>query len=68
MKIDGRIDDNEVQFITDFINKCTLDSESKLELISKISDETKIEINYTLFQNNKEEALYLLIDLTQIAS
>lgn len=67
MKIDGRIDDNEVQFITDFINKCTLDSESKLELISKISDETKIEINYTLFQNNKEEALYLLIDLIALA-
>lgn len=67
MKIDGRIDDNEVQFVTDFINKCTLTSESKLELVSKISDESKIEINYALFQNNKEEALYLLIDLIALA-
>lgn len=67
MKIDGKIDDEEIKFIENFIDKTTIDSNTKLELISQISDESKIQLDYTPFQNNKEEALYLLIDLMALA-
>ena len=67
MKIDGKIDDAEVKFIEDFINKTNLASEDKFELISRLGSGEKIKIDYTPFQNDKEEGLLLLIDLIALA-
>lgn len=68
IRIDGKIDDAEVKFIEDFINKTNLASEDKLELISRLGNGEKIKIDYTPFQNDKEEGLLLLVDLVALAN
>lgn len=68
MKIDGKIEDAEVKFIEGFLDKTNLISEDKFELISKLGDSVKIKIDYTPFQNDKEEGLLLLIDLIALAN
>lgn len=67
MKIDGKIDDSEVKFIEECINKTELKSSEKIELISKIASNEKIEIDYAMFKKDKEEGLYLLIDLIALS-
>jgi uncharacterized tellurite resistance protein B-like protein len=67
MKIDGKIDDKEIEFIENFIKKTDLSSEDKMDLIGKIGDSAKIKIDYTPFKEDKEEGLHLLIDLISLA-
>lgn len=67
MKIDGKIDDAEVKFIENFLEQTDLSSDDKIELIGKLSDQSKIKIDYTPFKEDKEEALQLLIDLIALA-
>lgn len=67
MKIDGKIDEEEVKFIENFLEQTDLSSDDKIELISKLSEQSKIKIDYTPFKEDKEEALQLLIDLIALA-
>lgn len=67
MKIDGNIDDEEVKFIENFIDKSNLTSEEQMSLIEQIGSNEKVAVDYTLFKYSTEEALYLLIDLIAIA-
>jgi uncharacterized protein (DUF697 family) len=67
MKIDSKIDDKEMNFIEDFIDKINLTSDEKMDLISLINSAEKIKVDYTTFINNSEDALYLLIDLISLA-
>lgn len=67
MKIDGKIDDEEVKLIERFLEQTDLSSDDKIELIGKLNDKSKIKIDYTPFKEDKEEALQLLIDLIALA-
>lgn len=67
MKIDGKIDEEEVKFIENFLEQTSLESEDKIELIGKLNDSSKIKIDYTPFKEDTEEALQLLIDLIALA-
>ncbi len=67
MKIDGTIDDTEVTFIEGFIEKSNLSNEEQMSLIEEIGSSSKIQIDYSIFKNNTDEGLYLLIDLIALA-
>lgn len=67
MKIDGKIDDQEVKFIESFLEQTDLSSDDKIELIGKLNDKAKMKIDYAPFKEDKEEALQLLIDLIALA-
>lgn len=67
IKVDGKIDDKEVELLENLMDKFDLDSNDKLELISEINSKNKISIDYNLLKENSEEVLYLLIDLVAIA-
>jgi uncharacterized tellurite resistance protein B-like protein len=67
IKIDGKIDDREIELLEELMDKFQLESNDKLELISEINSKNKISIDYNLLKENSEEILYLLIDLVAIA-
>jgi len=67
IKIDGKIDDREIELLEELMDKFQLESNDKLELISEINSKNKISIDYNLLKGNSEEILYLLIDLVAIA-
>lgn len=67
IKIDGKIDDREIELLEELMDKFQLESNDKLELISEINSRNKISIDYNLLKGNSEEILYLLIDLVAIA-
>ena len=67
IKIDGKIDDKEIELLEELMDKFQLESNDKLELISEINSKNKISIDYNLLKGNSEEILYLLIDLVAIA-
>ena len=67
IKIDGKIDDKEIELLEELMDKFQLESNDKLELISEINSRNKISIDYNLLKGNSEEILYLLIDLVAIA-
>lgn len=67
MKIDGMIDDKEVTFIEGFINKSDLSNEEQMSLIEKVASNDKLHIDYSIFKENQDEGLYLLIDLIALA-
>jgi uncharacterized tellurite resistance protein B-like protein len=67
LHIDGTIDQKEIDFVTSFINKTDLSDDDKNDLINQIETITIQEIDYTVFKNDKTEAMYLLIDLMALA-
>lgn len=67
IKIDGKIDDREIELLEELMDKFQLESNDKLELISEINSKNKISIDYNLLKGNSEEILYLLIDLVAIS-
>jgi uncharacterized membrane protein YebE (DUF533 family) len=67
LQIDGTIDQKEIDFVTSFINKTDLSESDKNDLIKQIETKTVKEIDYTVFKNDKTEAMYLLIDLIALA-
>ncbi len=67
MKIDGHIDEKEVQYIQNFIEKSNLSNEDEMQLIEQLGSSDKIKVDYSLFKDNHEDGLYLLIDLIALA-
>mgnify|MGYP000284633185 CR=1 FL=1 len=67
IKIDGKIDDREIELLENLMDKFELDSNDKIELISEINSKNKINIDYSILKGNSQEILYLLIDLVAIA-
>ncbi|MCB5266661.1 MAG: TerB family tellurite resistance protein [Candidatus Cloacimonetes bacterium] len=67
MKIDGKIDEEEVKYVQGFIEKSNLSNDDEMVLIEQLGGSDKIKVDYTLFKSNQEEALYLLIDLIALA-
>jgi uncharacterized tellurite resistance protein B-like protein len=67
IKVDGKIDDREIELLENLMDKFELDSNDKIELISEINSKNKINIDYSILKGNSQEILYLLIDLVAIA-
>jgi len=67
MKIDGKVDDEEMKFIEGFIDKLDISSDDKMEIIGQVSNKDKTKVDLSVFKNDHEEALYLLIDLIALA-
>ncbi|WP_445778069.1 tellurite resistance TerB family protein [Shewanella sp.] len=67
MKIDGDVDDKEIDFIENFIDKSNLDSATKMGLISQIHSKEKIKVNFSTLNIDYEEKLYFFIDLISLA-
>ena len=67
MKIDGVINDVEVEFIHNFIEKSDFTSSKKIELIGVMKSADKIMPNYGILNGEPDEKLYLLIDLISLA-
>lgn len=67
MKIDGHVDEKEVQYIQNFIEKSNLSNEDEMQLIEQLGSSDKIKVDYSLFKDNHEDGLYLLIDLIALA-
>lgn len=67
MKIDGNIDDKEVNYIQNFIEKSNLSNEDEMQLIEELGSSDKIKVDYSVFKDNQEDGLYLLIDLIALA-
>jgi len=67
MKIDGNIDDKEVEFISGFIEKTDLTSSKKIELIKLIKSNEKSRPDYELLNKDPEEKLNFIIDLVSLA-
>jgi uncharacterized protein (DUF697 family) len=67
MKIDGNIEDDEIEFIENFIDNSNLTSDDRMSLIEQISKTEKTKVNYSIFKDNTEEGLYLLIDLIALS-
>lgn len=67
MKIDGTLEDEEIKFIEHFIEMSNLSNAETMSLIEQIASTEKMQIDYLIFKNNKEEGLHLLIDLIALA-
>lgn len=67
MNLDGKADDKEVQYIGDFIDKSSIDTNDKMALIEQIHAGKKIAVDYEIFKISKEDSLFLLIDLIALA-
>lgn len=67
VKIDGNIDEKEIQYLQNFIEKSNLSNENEMQLIEQLGSSDKIKVDYSVFQNNQEDGLYLLIDLIALA-
>ncbi|MDD2382903.1 MAG: TerB family tellurite resistance protein [Sulfurospirillaceae bacterium] len=67
MKIDGNIDDKEVNYIQNFIEKSNLSNEDEMQLIEQLGSSDKIKVDYSVLKDNQEDGLYLLIDLIALA-
>lgn len=67
MKIDNNIDTNELKFIEDFMEKIDLSTDDKMKLIQELTTKNKISIDYNILKDNREEVLYLILDLISLA-
>jgi uncharacterized tellurite resistance protein B-like protein len=67
MKIDGRIALEEVRYISACIEQANISQTDKMGLIQAMGSADKIPINYSVFANDPEESVGLLIDLTALA-
>jgi uncharacterized tellurite resistance protein B-like protein len=67
MKIDGNIDEKEVKHIQNFIEKSNLSNEDEIQLIEQLGRSDKIKVDYSVFKDNQEDSLYLLIDLIALS-
>lgn len=68
MRIDGKIEDEEQEYIANFITKSNFASSDEMELIGYLGNNEKMDINYALFKTDPQEALALIIDLIALSS
>lgn len=67
MKIDGRIAEEEIQYISTCIEQANIDKRDKIGLVQAMESKDKLPINYVGFTKKPEEAIGLLLDLTALA-
>lgn len=67
IKIDGKVELKERQYINLFVTNSNLRDADKVSLLMSIDDETQFSIDYTQFVNSPDDAVGLLIDLIALA-
>ncbi len=67
IKIDGKINEKELELFESILNQSLLSEEVKFDLINKLNSSEKNIIDYSIFKSNIEESLELLTNLIKIA-
>ncbi len=67
LKVDGVSSRVEIEHIKTLIEKAELDESKKELLLNKLKSRRETKVDYFLFKENKDEALYLLIDLISLS-
>jgi len=67
MRIDRKIEEEELLFINTIIDNSSFSAEKKENFKSLLNSETKIAIDYSIFQNNPQESVGLMVDLIALA-
>ena len=67
IKIDGKINEEELELFESILNQSLISEEVKFELINKLNSSEKNIIDYAIFKSNIEESLELLTNLIKIA-
>lgn len=67
IKVDGNIDDSEVELLTEIVEKEELDSEITGKILSNLTEKGLSKIDLSLIKNNPEEIIPLMMDLVALA-
>lgn len=67
MKVDGKVLDCEMEFIEECIKKSKLQNNEASILIDKMSSGEKDNVDYTIFKDDPDESLGLIIDMVALA-
>jgi len=67
IKIDGKIANEELNLIEEYIDNSGLDDNLKMELIGKLSNSDLIPVDYSLFKNSPEKSINLINQLVALA-
>jgi len=67
IKIDGKVTDEEIEFLENFINKSDLNDTEKMKVIGKIQNTSMIDIDYNIFKNNPEQSIALVNNLVALS-
>ena len=68
MKVDQDIAIEEVQYICACMEKSNLSTSDKMGLLQAMKSDSKLTVNYSVFKDNPEESLALLMDLVALAA
>ena len=68
MKIDGKIDDSEVAHLQNLIENSLLSNEDQMQLIEQIGLKEKVAVDYSVFKENFDESLALVLDMIALAN
>lgn len=68
MKIDGKIDDSEVVHLQNLIENSLLSNEDQMQLIEQIGSKEKVAVDYSVFKENFDESLALVLDMIALAN
>ena len=67
VRIDGKIEPQEIEMFTNLISHLSLSDEQKLDLMRKLESKETINLNYDLFKDNPADSIALMIDLIALA-
>ncbi len=67
MKVDGKVDTEERQYIHLFLKDANVSEQEKVSLLMAIDNETQFSIDYSQFVNSPDDAIGLLIDMVALA-
>ena len=68
MKIDGKIYDSEVVHLQNLIENSLLSNEDQMQLIEQIGSKEKVAVDYSVFKENFDESLALVLDMIALAN
>ncbi|WP_122863440.1 TerB family tellurite resistance protein [Campylobacter showae] len=68
MKIDGKIEDSEMAHLQDFIESAPLSNQDQMQLIEQLGSKEKVIVDYSVFKENFDESLALVIDMIALAN
>jgi uncharacterized tellurite resistance protein B-like protein len=67
LKIDGKVSDDEVEFLEAFIDESDLSNDENMEIIGKISNSKMIDVDYSLLKDNIEQSIILINNLVAMS-
>ncbi|WP_298959541.1 TerB family tellurite resistance protein [uncultured Campylobacter sp.] len=68
MKIDGKIEDSEMAYLQDFIENTPLSNQDQMQLIEQLGSKEKTTVDYSVFKENFDESLTLVVDMIALAN